>query len=81
MADCATSKTHFETPTKLALEVAFDGGRLTSDGGLTWLAGTDAELGVCEAMAKHMPEWRKREGRHSLVTLVKQRVYQIACVY
>lgn len=81
MADCATSKTHFETPTKLALEAAFDGGRLTSDGGLTWLAGTDAELGVCEAMAKHMPEWRKREGRHSLLTLVKQRVYQIACGY
>jgi Transposase DDE domain group 1 len=81
MADCATSKMRFETPAELALEAAFDGGRLTSDGGLTWLAKTDAELGVCEAIAEQMPEWRKRKGRHSLVTLVKQRVYQIACGY
>ncbi len=32
-------------------------------------------------MAKHLPEWRKREGHHSLVALLKQRVYQIACGY
>jgi hypothetical protein len=38
MSDCATSGLRFETSTNLALEVAFDGGRLTSDGGLTWLA-------------------------------------------
>jgi hypothetical protein len=71
----------FETQTPLALEVAFDGGKLTSDGGLLWLANTDEELGLCEAMAKHVPEWRKREGDHSLVALLKQRVYQIACGY
>lgn len=81
MKDCATSKLRFETRTPLALEVAFDGGKLTSDGGLTWLAKTDEELGLCEAMAKHVPEWRKREGHHSLVALLKQRVFQIACGY
>ncbi len=51
MADCATSKMRFETPAKLAIEGCFDGGRLTSDGGLTWLAEMDKELGVCEAIA------------------------------
>jgi hypothetical protein len=71
----------FETPAKLALEAAFDGGRLTSDGGLSWLAEVDKELGVCEAMAKHIPEWRSRRGRHSMLSLLKQRVYQIACGY
>ena len=81
MRDCPTSKTRFETPAELALEAAFDGGRLTSDGGLTWLAKMDAQLKVCEAIAEQMPEWRKRKGRHSLVTLLKQRVYQIACGY
>lgn len=81
MADCATSKMRFETPAELALEAAFDGGRLTSDGGLTWLAKTDTQLGMCEAIAEQMPEWRKRKGRHSLLTLIKQRVYQIACGY
>jgi hypothetical protein len=81
MDDCATSRMRFETPAKLALEAAFDGGRLTSDGGLTWLAEVDKELGVCQAMAKHIPEWRSRRGRHSMLSLLKQRVYQIACGY
>jgi hypothetical protein len=35
--DCATQKMRFETQTALALEAAFDGGRITSDGGLLWL--------------------------------------------
>jgi hypothetical protein len=81
VSDCATQKIRFETPTPLALEAAFDGGRLTSDGGLTWLAQVDRELGVCEAMSEHLPEWRKRRGRHSMLSLLKQRVYQIACGY
>jgi hypothetical protein len=81
VSDCAAQKIRFETPTPLALEAAFDGGRLTSDGGLTWLAQVDRELGVCEAMSEHLPEWRKRRGRHSMLSLLKQRVYQIACGY
>jgi hypothetical protein len=28
-----------------------------------------------------VPEWRRRKGRHSLASLVKQRVFQIACGY
>ncbi len=47
MDDCATSGLRFETPTNLALEVAFDDGPLTSDGGLTWLAKIDEELSAC----------------------------------
>jgi hypothetical protein len=71
----------FETESVLALEAAFDGGRITSDGGLVWLAQADSELELCERVAEHVPEWRKREGRHSLEALVKQRVFQIACGY
>jgi hypothetical protein len=80
VGDCATQKTRFET-TPLALEAAFDGGKLTSDGGLIWLAKADEELGVCEEIASHIPEWRGPSFRHSLVTLVRQRVLQIACGY
>jgi hypothetical protein len=71
----------FETPTPLALEAAFDGGRLTSDGGSSWLARMDSEMGLCRAISECVPEWRTRRGRHSLVALVKQRVLQIACGY
>lgn len=81
MVDCATNTTRFDTLTGLALEAAFDGGRLTSDGGLPWLSLTDAELGVCQAIAEHVPEWRGERVRHSLLELVRQRVYQIACGY
>ena len=81
MSDCATRRMRFETETALALEAAFDGGRITSDGGLIWLAQADSELGLCEAISEHVPEWRKRKGRHSLSSLVRQRVFQIACGY
>ena len=81
MTDCATSGMRFETEAALALEAAFDGGRITSDGGLVWLAEADSELGLCERVAGHVPEWRRRKGRHSLEALVKQRVFQIACGY
>ena len=47
MTDSPTSKMRFETPAKLVLEAAFDGGRLTSDGGLHWISEVDLELGVC----------------------------------
>lgn len=81
MDDCATTETRFETLTPLALEAAFDGGRLTSDGGIAWLAEVDSELGLCEAVSEHVLEWRRSRTRHSLAALVKQRVLQIACGY
>jgi hypothetical protein len=81
MDDCATQTMRFETEGSLALEAAFDGGRLTSDGGLLWLARVDSEMGLCEAISECVPEWRTRKARHSLASLVRQRVFQIACGY
>src|SRR3712207_3320338 len=48
---------------------------------MAWLAQMDAELGVCQALAQHVPDWRRGQVRHALLTLVRQRVYQIACGY
>jgi hypothetical protein len=81
MSDCATNEMRFETQAALTLEAAFDGGRITSDGGLLWLAEVDCEMGLCEAVSECVPEWRTRKGRHSLLSLVRQRVFQIACGY
>jgi hypothetical protein len=67
--------------TPLPLDAAFDGGRLTSDGGLPWLAEADSALDLCAAFAACLPEWRRRPGQHTLDTLVPQRVFQIACGY
>src|SRR5918998_6488464 len=81
MLDSATPSYTFATPTALPLHAAFDGGRLTSDGGLPWLAQADAALGLCALIASFVPEWRRRTGQHALDTLVRQRVFQIACGY
>lgn len=82
MTHGATSSTTFDTSTALALEAAFDGGSLTADGGLPWLAQVDAELGVCQTLAECVPEWRRATAvTHSLQNLVRQRVLQIACGY
>ncbi len=81
MSDCATSQMSFETDCALSLEAAFDGGRITSDGGLVWLSRIDSEMALCEAISECVEEWRTRRGRHSLLSLVRQRVFQIASGY
>jgi hypothetical protein len=63
------------------LLVRSDGGQLTSDGGVPWVARAEEALGVCAALAAGVPEWRRGGVRHSLETLVRQRVFQIACGY
>lgn len=63
------------------VDARFDLNALTSDGGLVWLEEADAALGLSEAFARVIPEWRTRRGRHSRRTLVRQRLYQIACGY
>src|SRR4051794_17178129 len=65
----------------LPLVASFDGGRLTSDGGLPWLEQAENDLGLCAAFAAVIPDWRRGPVRHRLETLVRQRVFQIACGY
>jgi hypothetical protein len=77
----ATPTYTFATSTALALEASFDGGRLTSDGGLPWLAEAEEAVGVCAALAACVPEWRHAHIHHPIAALVRQRVFQIACGY
>jgi hypothetical protein len=81
MTQSTRQAVRFGTRVGLPLEAAFDAGRLTSDGGLPWVSEADRALGLCEALAACIPEWRQRVVRHSLATLVRPRVYQIACGY
>lgn len=82
MSKSATARLRFAPPAPLPLEVSFDGGRLTSDGGLPWLAEAEDALGICHAFADRIPDWRcGRASRHPLATLIRQRVFQIACGY
>jgi hypothetical protein len=81
MPQSATPRFRFPVPAPFSREANFDGGRLTSDGGLSWLAQAETRLGECAAFAASIPEWRRGPVHLSLETLVRQRVFQIACGY
>jgi hypothetical protein len=81
LLDSATPVSTFATPTSLPLHAAFDGGRITSDGGLPWLAEVDAALDLSRSLAALIPDWRRGSVQHSLQTLLRQRLFQIACGY
>jgi hypothetical protein len=36
---------------------------------------------LCDALSELVPEWRKRKGQHSLNSLLRQRIFHIACGY
>ncbi len=61
--DPATSPAVMASPVVLPLHIEFEEERLTSDGGLPWLAGAEAAVGVCAALAARLPDRRRR---HSL---------------
>ena len=81
MTHSATGRQRFTTAAGVRLRATFDAGRLTSDGGLPWLAEADQALGLCAALAGRVPEWRHGSVHHSLLELIRQRVFQIACGY
>ncbi len=79
MPQSATPVYRFAGPGELPLEASFDGGRLTSAGGLPWLGEAEAALGLCPAFAACIRDWRRGPVRHTLETLLRQRLFQIAC--
>jgi hypothetical protein len=81
MQHSASGDLHFGARAGVPLRITFDAGRLASDGGLVWLAEADGALGLCDALATCIPEWRRGAVRHSLSTLVRQRIFQIGCGY
>jgi hypothetical protein len=81
MDQSATPVFRFAGSASLPVEARFDGGRLTSDGGLPWLGAVDTRLGLCAALAAMIPEWRRGPVRHPREMLLRQRVFQIACGY
>ena len=81
MSQSATGALVFSPPVPLPLDVDFLGGRLTSDGGWSWVAEADQVLGLCAALAAAIPDHRRRRGRHALLALLRQRIYQIVAGY
>ena len=64
------------------ITAAFDGGRLTSDGGVMLLAMAERRLGLAERLARRFPD-RRDQSRviHSLADMIRARIHAIACGY
>jgi Transposase DDE domain group 1 len=64
------------------VHASFDGGDLTSDAGLLFLAQADKRLGLTDKMAHTLADRRQiGKVRFDLVTLLKERIYAIAAGY
>jgi hypothetical protein len=73
---------HFQTPSALPLQAAFDGGHITSDGGALLLAEVERHTGVLAQLARCFTDYRDPDAlEHTLPQLVAQRVYGIALGY
>ena len=60
----------------------FDGGRLTSDGGVMLLSMAERRLGVAERLARCLPD-RRDPARitHTLADMIRARIFAISCGY
>jgi hypothetical protein len=72
----------FPAVARKKITAAFDGGRLTSDGGVLLLALADRRIGVAEKLSEVFPE-RRDPARivHSLADMIRARTFAIACGY
>ena len=74
----------FEFPrvNRRIVEVNFDGGEITSDGGVLLLRQADHWVGLSEAIARALTDPRRAAScDHDLESLLRQRVYAIALGY
>src|SRR5215211_2235705 len=73
---------HFPLLSRKPIHLDFNGGSLSSDGGLLLLAQLDRQLHLTERVAACLHDPRRPKSiQHSLLELFRQRVYQIAAGY
>jgi len=82
MTQCITKQLTFSFFKRRTLTVDFEGGEITSDAGLLLIRQADNALGLVSGLAECIGD--KRDTRyvdHALVTLFRQRIYQVVAGY
>lgn len=75
-------KIHFDGGNKKRIEVSFGGGDITSDAGVILLRQADNKLRLCERLSKILKDPRDQSRvNHSLLKMIKQRIYGLALGY
>ena len=82
MPKCTKNRIDFGRFGRRVIEADFNGGDLSSDGGLLLLRQVDRHLGLSRAAAAAIPDPRDPERiRHSLRDMLAQRLYGLCCGY
>ena len=82
MTKCTTEQLIFSFFRKRQLTVTFDGGEITSDAGLLLIRQADNSLHLTETISGCTEDRREsRYSEHSMVELLKQRIYQVVAGY
>jgi hypothetical protein len=82
MSNCTTKNFSFTQLKKRNIIANFDGGSITSDGGALLLREVDRTLKLTEQVAKKFKDNRNAAYvKHSILTMVRQRVFGIALGY
>ncbi|MCX7224118.1 MAG: transposase, partial [Burkholderiales bacterium] len=77
--EIGTNKIDFGRVGRRVVEACFDGGSMTSDGGVMLLGETDRKLGLLDAAARCIPDPRNPLLiKHAVRDMLRQRVYGLA---
>ena len=67
---------------KKKVTAAFDGGTISSDGGVLLLAGADKRLGLIDTLAQLIPDNRNTGLiTHPMADILRERIFAVACGY
>ncbi len=82
MTEDTTAIFRFPAIGREKITAAFDGGRLSSDGGVMLLAQAEHRLGIAERLARLIPD-RRDPARitHAMPEMIRARILAIACGY
>jgi hypothetical protein len=77
--DCTAQRYLFQGPGRREVVASFNGGRISSDGGVLLLCETDRKLGLVDRFAECFDDHRAAEWvEHSVEELLRQRVFGLA---
>ncbi|MAU42156.1 MAG: IS1380 family transposase [Kordiimonas sp.] len=82
MTECYQTSLQFPPVKRRKVEADFSGGDITSNGGIPLLAQVDKQMGLTQAVSRVLADTRRQAScNHSLLELLKQRIYALALGY
>jgi hypothetical protein len=82
VTECTQESFDFPVVKRRKVEANFEGGDITSDGGVLLLRQVDQQLGLTKAVAKVLEDDRRQAScQHDAQSLIRQRVYALALGY